>query len=117
MIVLIIVLIYLFILCFAELGTKSRAWSMTGKCSTTEPHFQLLLFLFIKRIATQEAELKKITVQGQPGQMVHETSSSNNQRKMDGRHGSSAGMPALQAQSPDFQSQFYQKEKKRKSRL
>jgi hypothetical protein len=50
-------------------------------------------------LATWEAEIRRITVQVQPGQIVHETPiSKNNQSKMDWRHGSSL----------EFKSQFHQ---------
>jgi hypothetical protein len=46
-------------------------------------------------LVTWEAEIRRITVPGQPGQIVLETPSPNNQRKMDWRCGSSKRTPAL----------------------
>jgi hypothetical protein len=54
-------------------------------------------------LATWEDEIRRIVVQGQLGQIVHETPPhlQNNQSKMDWRCGSSSRVPALPAQSPE----------------
>jgi hypothetical protein len=61
-------------------------------------------------LATWEAEIRRIMVQGQPGQIFLETPHlQNNQSRMDWRCGSSSRTPALQAQSPEFKSQSHKK--------
>jgi hypothetical protein len=69
-------------------------------------------------LATREAEIRRIVVQGQPGQMVHETPpiSKITRTKMDWRSRSSGRVPALRAQSPKFKPQSHKKKKKRKER-
>jgi hypothetical protein len=57
-------------------------------------------------LPTWEAEIKRLTVWGQPRQIVCETPSpKTNQSKKDWRCGSSGSLPALQVWSPEFQSQ------------
>jgi hypothetical protein len=61
-------------------------------------------------LATWEAKITRITVWGQPRQIVHKTpSSKNNQSKMDWRHTSSSRAPALQSQSPEFKPKSHPK--------
>jgi ABC-type transporter Mla maintaining outer membrane lipid asymmetry ATPase subunit MlaF len=62
-------------------------------------------------LATWEAEVGRITVQGQPRQIVHETPIS----KMDWRHGSSSRMPALQVCKLEAMSSNSSPTKKKKS--
>jgi hypothetical protein len=60
-------------------------------------------------IATLEAETRRISVQGQPGQMDPETpNSKNNQSKMGWRCGSTNEVAALQVQSLEFKPQSRQ---------
>jgi hypothetical protein len=57
-------------------------------------------------LATWEAEIRRITVQGQSGEIFHLTHLQNNQSKMDwSRCGSGNRVPALQVQSPEFKPQ------------
>jgi hypothetical protein len=69
-------------------------------------------------LATWEAEMGRIVVQGQPGQIVLETPNlQNNHNKMDWRCVFSSRAPALQAQSPEFKHQSYPPPPKKKSLL
>jgi hypothetical protein len=64
-------------------------------------------------LVTWEAEIRRITVRGQPGQIIHKIPIYKIMRaKMDWRCGSSGGMPALEVQSPEFKPQSHQKKKK-----
>jgi hypothetical protein len=78
----------------------------------------LVLFLFFKRwgggrrqrltpviLATQEAEIRSIAVQRQPGKIVHETLSRKNQ---------SQKWLVSQGVSPEFKPPYFKKEKKGK---
>jgi hypothetical protein len=60
-------------------------------------------------LAIWEAEIKRVAVQGQPGEKGGTPYLQNNQRKMDWRCVSSSRVHALQAQSPEFKLQFHQK--------
>jgi hypothetical protein len=67
-------------------------------------------------LASWEAETGKITVQGQSGQIVLETSPPNNHSKMDWRCGSSSRVPALQVQKPKLRLQSHQRRRRRRRR-
>jgi hypothetical protein len=68
-------------------------------------------------LATWKAEIGRIMVWGQPGQILFKTPlSKNNQVKMDWRCGSSSRMPALQTQSPEFKSQSHAKNKQKQKK-
>jgi hypothetical protein len=64
-------------------------------------------------LSTWESEIRRITVQGQPEEIVCETPSPKKKKKkaqsnMHWRFGSSSRMPALQVQSPEFKPQSHQ---------
>jgi DNA-directed RNA polymerase subunit N (RpoN/RPB10) len=65
-------------------------------------------------LATWEAEIRRIKVQGQPGQIVHKIPSPKiiRKKKTDWRCYSSGRVPTLQVQSYEFKPQSYQKKKK-----
>jgi hypothetical protein len=65
-------------------------------------------------VSTWEAEIRRIGVQGQHRQIVYNTSSLSNQRKMGWRCDSSSGVPALQMQGSVLKFQSYQQKKKEK---
>jgi hypothetical protein len=60
-------------------------------------------------LATQEAEIRRMVVQSQPGQIVHKTLS---QKTL---HKKRAGGVAL-GEGPEFKPQYYKKKKKLKNR-
>jgi hypothetical protein len=68
-------------------------------------------------LATWETEISRITVQGQPKQIVLKTSSLNNYSKMDRRCGSSSRAPALWAWSLKFKPQSHQEKKKSHTKI
>jgi hypothetical protein len=59
-------------------------------------------------LATQEAEIRRITVQSQPGQMVHKTLSEKTHDRNRGAGGVAQGV------DPEFKPQYRQKKKKKK---
>jgi hypothetical protein len=67
--------------------------------------------------ATQQAEIWRIVLQGQPGEIICKTSliSKNTEAKMDRRFYSSSRIPDLQARSPTSNSSPTKKEKSRYS--
>jgi hypothetical protein len=57
----------------------------------------------------ERLRIKRIAVGDQPGQIVHETPSLNNESKIDLRCGSGGKASVLQVRSPKFKPQFHEK--------
>jgi hypothetical protein len=61
--------------------------------------------------------IRRVMIQGQTRQMIHETSFQNNWRKINWRYGSSSRTPALQVWSPEFKPQSHPKKCQESSKI
>jgi hypothetical protein len=86
----------------------SRAKNKT-KTFPVHPKTMSALHPWLIPLIPWEAEIRRIKVQGQPGQIVPRLHLQNNQSKMNWRYGSSSRAPALQAWSPEFKLQSHKK--------